>query len=60
MEDAEARKVADVVAISALKYGDLSIRHPRIMFLISTVSPPSRRYRPLHPVYHCANQVYFE
>ena len=24
MEDAEARKVADVVAISALKYGDLS------------------------------------
>ena len=42
MEDAEAKKVADVVAISALKYGVCPIRHPRIMFLISTVSPPSR------------------
>ena len=46
MEDAEARKVADVVAISALNTVICPIRHPRIMFLISTVSPPSRRYRP--------------
>lgn len=42
MEDAEARKVADVVAISALKYGDLSNQASKDYVLISTVSPPSR------------------
>ena len=38
VKDKEAEGTAKIVGLSALKYGDLSTRRPRITFLISTAS----------------------
>ena len=45
MPEEEARQAADMVAVSALKYGDLPIRHPRIMCLTWSALPPLRGIR---------------
>lgn len=36
IEEEEARKTANMIGVAALKYGDLQIRHQKIMFLMWT------------------------